>query len=1284
MTKRLLAVLLALLIVVGCLPVAGATGAGSEFSDMPDNWSTVALKSAVANGLLIGDNGKIMPENPLTRAQMATIIVRAFGATEEGDISAYTDVKSTDWFASSIAKAYKMGVMEGYAGKMNPDNNITREQAFAVLARALKLEPASKCNKTFEDISNVSEWATGEVYAMVNAGYIQGANGKLNPQSNIRRNEFAQVMYNLMQQYIVQEGEYTEAAEGNVMVNVPGVTLKGLTVKGDLIIGDGVGDGNVILDDVVVTGRLVIRGGGKNSIIICGSSDVSNVIATRVDGAVRVKVEGNAKVETIYVDDGSDDIIIVGSVGSVEVAAGNVTVTATGANIGSANISGSGSALIVDSSSKVDSVSVTATNAEVNVEGSVNNITTSAANTSVTGKGSVNKVEVKQGADGAKIETPKTEITVSEGVSDVTAGGGTKVESGSTVTNNGNGTGVEEPSTGGGGGVVPATPVETIAANVDYAAVWNETRGTWYIKVSVPEESLDATSVTSINVIKEAGEELTEPRTLTPDTDKVLWFGVAKGDGNTSLKTAGEYAYEVVRKNGTKYIFNFTYAPGSVTGVTNLVQAALDAVNAYLTSENYNYSGAPEALEGHLATLGLRVGEGSDYAKLDKTATGGKNRKTAVFYDLNSNKGEGYDLDKLTTYFNGMVATRLATEESMDLVNKAENIEALNGISFVTMLLERFHEVSYLTHSDIPVTEKIDTLQDLVDRYNALGETGKTAVLGKIIEKRPENGYARSQATTDALADALTAVESEINARLTITSVSIADNKAYASTAADGGTVRVLGYGVGINLDAKTEGKKISDTTSIVVELYKGETLLGQQTLNETGRSKHGDKSVISGTIDAGGQYKATSWDNSWSVGIAVIPTKAVATVHYSDGTAIAEKALNFTEEQTKIFYAAEKVHALFENVFAESLALKEGVTQADINAAQTLVNEVTNNPTQNKAALGELIDKAWTLLGATKVTDESSLTAALGSEGSNIIVLGNDISLSSTASISKDVTIIGNGRTISGAFFNVQSGNVVFENVKFQGAGSSGSQDAIQVRSGASTTVKGCEFNGFCRGINAYFGSTISVQNNTFTDVYRCIIAGMGPAGAANVSVTDISGNTFNLGFERNNTGKYARGVSYNTDSEQGKDSLSAAVSHMLTNNTFNGDSNVDLDHQVRFYSGYQNYVNQPITDGTSDNVTVVNGTASEVIPSGDQRELVLGKITVTVSEAGMTATELSNKLTKAGFVESITVKDSSGNTKSDGTIADGDSVYVKSKDGKNTNYYIVKIESAGQTEQA
>ena len=279
MGKKWLSIILVLVLALGLMPVAGAAAdAGSTFSDMPDNWATEALESVVANGLLVGADGKIMPDSPLTRAQMATIIVRAFGAAQEADISAFWDVKSTDWFAGSIAKAYKMGVMLGYDGKMNPYDNITREQAFAVLARALKLSPATDFSKTFEDAGEISGWAKGEVYALVNAGYIQGANGKLNPKANISRAEFAQVMHNLIKQYISREGVYTEAADGNIMVNAPGVSLKGVTVSGDLIIGDGVGDGEVILEDVTVTGRLVVRGGGENSIIIRGASNVANVV----------------------------------------------------------------------------------------------------------------------------------------------------------------------------------------------------------------------------------------------------------------------------------------------------------------------------------------------------------------------------------------------------------------------------------------------------------------------------------------------------------------------------------------------------------------------------------------------------------------------------------------------------------------------------------------------------------------------------------------------------------------------------------------------------------------------------------------------------------------------------------------------------------------------------------------------------------------------------------------------------------------------------------------------
>jgi hypothetical protein len=106
-----------------------------------------------------------------------------------------------------------MGVMQGYEGKMTPNSNITREQAFAVLARALKLEPAASISKTIADVSAISDWAKGHMYAMINAGYIQGSDGKLNPQANITRDEYAQVMYNIINQYINTADEYTTVAD---------------------------------------------------------------------------------------------------------------------------------------------------------------------------------------------------------------------------------------------------------------------------------------------------------------------------------------------------------------------------------------------------------------------------------------------------------------------------------------------------------------------------------------------------------------------------------------------------------------------------------------------------------------------------------------------------------------------------------------------------------------------------------------------------------------------------------------------------------------------------------------------------------------------------------------------------------------------------------------------------------------------------------------------------------------------------------------------------------------
>ena len=118
--------------------------------------------------------------------------------------------------------------------------------------------------------------------------------------------------------------------KGNVIINKP-VTLNDATITGDLVIGDGVADKEVVLNNVTVTGKTIVRGGGENSIIITGTSDISDMVIRQVNNKVSIKVKDDAKVRMVYINDGSNDVNIVGTVGTVNIVGENLKVTLTDA-----------------------------------------------------------------------------------------------------------------------------------------------------------------------------------------------------------------------------------------------------------------------------------------------------------------------------------------------------------------------------------------------------------------------------------------------------------------------------------------------------------------------------------------------------------------------------------------------------------------------------------------------------------------------------------------------------------------------------------------------------------------------------------------------------------------------------------------------------------------------------------------------------------------------------------------------------------------------------------------
>lgn len=367
--KRIISLFLVVVMIFNASTIALATSIPLEkVSDMVafDEWSYEALATAVETGLIQGDSNQIRPYDNMTRAEMITIILRALGLDKsndmdlsafEADISSFSDINSQDWFYNEISMAYKLKLLEGVSNtQMSPNGIATREQAFTVLSRLIALNSeivdTSVLNQ-FTDLDTLSSWAKKDVAAMVSAGFVEGNNNLLNPGDDITRQEFAQLMYNIFHSHYIRTQEEADLLSGssisdNIIITNEDISLTDVTIMGDVIIGDGVGNGNVTLDHVTIDGRLIIRGGGENSIYLKNTTATTIIISKLSDGGIRVHGDEGSAISYIEIPDGKDtvvlecaisnllitgqdlDIIIKKDIGNIYLSGDNTHISGTG------------------------------------------------------------------------------------------------------------------------------------------------------------------------------------------------------------------------------------------------------------------------------------------------------------------------------------------------------------------------------------------------------------------------------------------------------------------------------------------------------------------------------------------------------------------------------------------------------------------------------------------------------------------------------------------------------------------------------------------------------------------------------------------------------------------------------------------------------------------------------------------------------------------------------------------------------------------------------------------
>jgi len=185
------------------LPVA-------QINQIRGHWAENEIKTLYSLEILNDGIDMINPERHITRAEFASLIVKAAREVPEDEtltrkttrtatsrknaketvISPFSDVQTTDKYYSDIEAAYKRGLMNGNKdGTFNPDQPITITEALIVFINALGLEslaPNSAPVTIFKDNDRIPAYARRAVYVAHKIGLVKGDDkGYLHPQEEL-------------------------------------------------------------------------------------------------------------------------------------------------------------------------------------------------------------------------------------------------------------------------------------------------------------------------------------------------------------------------------------------------------------------------------------------------------------------------------------------------------------------------------------------------------------------------------------------------------------------------------------------------------------------------------------------------------------------------------------------------------------------------------------------------------------------------------------------------------------------------------------------------------------------------------------------------------------------------------------------------------------------------------------------------------------------------------------------------------------------------------------------
>lgn len=169
------------------------------FVDVPSNeWYYSYIQFVTENGYMNGISDTVFgPNDLLTRAHMVQILYNMEGRPSVSGSNSFTDVPTSEWYASAVAWASENGLVMGYSdGSFLPTDNITREDLMVILYRYARFKGVDTTARAdlndYVDANQVSGYTQEMVAWAIAEGLVQGrGDGQLSPQGTATRAEMA-------------------------------------------------------------------------------------------------------------------------------------------------------------------------------------------------------------------------------------------------------------------------------------------------------------------------------------------------------------------------------------------------------------------------------------------------------------------------------------------------------------------------------------------------------------------------------------------------------------------------------------------------------------------------------------------------------------------------------------------------------------------------------------------------------------------------------------------------------------------------------------------------------------------------------------------------------------------------------------------------------------------------------------------------------------------------------------------------------------------------------------